>query len=187
MHKMYKETDSPPKVNRVLVRTSSGHVTPGDSPANHHIRELEELRAKIKVLKSRGSQSELKFQIRFMSLLELVRRFLSSLRKVQKTIDNPSELNKHKERLEKDKIELENYLKKHFKYLDKKRRQQLEQLQKHNEIRKKSTPAGPGGGEHIHSAEEAGPTESLEEEQLLQFKHTPRHAFLDPPPPAPEA
>lgn len=70
-----------------------------------------------------------------MSILELVRRFLSSLRKVQKAVGNDSELNSQKEKLESDKTELENYLKKHYKYLDKKRRQQVEKLQK--ELEKK--------------------------------------------------
>ena len=143
MHKMYKETEDSPniKVPRVLVRTSSGHVTPTNRERQKSPdvvqKELQELRAKVNYYKStKGGGADLKFQIRFMSILELVRRFLSSLRKVQKTIDNPAELSKHKERLERDKVELENYLKKHFKYLDKKRRQQLEQIQKENEARK---------------------------------------------------
>ncbi len=53
---------------------------------------------------SQLSQHDLKFQIRFMSLLELVRRFLSSLRKVQKMVEKEEEqLNASKERLERDK------------------------------------------------------------------------------------
>lgn len=117
-----------------IGRSNSG-ISPS-AKVDALLRENSELQAKVSKYKAESKQDQrlthhdLKFQIRFMSILELVRRFLSSLRKVQKAVGNETELHSQKEKLENDKTELENYLKKHYKYLDKKRRQQVEKLQK---------------------------------------------------------
>ncbi len=65
MHKVYKETEDSParKAPRVLVRTSSGHVTPtsSDRKRSQERKELQDLRAKVSYYKQVKGGSELKF------------------------------------------------------------------------------------------------------------------------------